>query len=232
MKTSTIYKCVNKVNGKIYIGYTIDFENRKMRHIKDSFNSKHSSYNHTFHKALRKYGIESFEWCVLYQSLDIEHCRKTMENYFIEEYRSYVGFPDCNGYNLTLGGEGMSGFMHSDVSRKKMSKSAKGKKKPPRTTEHQIKLGLSRKGKPMPEKCIIAQRIRCTGTPLSDNHKKAISDSMGNYYEIKSPSGEIFNIKNLNEFCRNNNLNRGHMASVGRGEATQHKGWSCRKIKV
>ena len=36
------------------------------------------------------------------------------EIYWINYYRSYVRFPDCNGYNATLGGDGKSYFIHSD----------------------------------------------------------------------------------------------------------------------
>jgi hypothetical protein len=36
-----------------------------------------------------------------------------MEPYFINEYRSWVGFSDCNGYNITKGGEGTSGWKRS-----------------------------------------------------------------------------------------------------------------------
>jgi hypothetical protein len=28
-----------------------------------------------------------------------------MENHFIVEYKTYIGFDDCKGYNMTLGGE-------------------------------------------------------------------------------------------------------------------------------
>ena len=36
-----------------------------------------------------------------------------MEPYFINEYRSWVGFSDCNGYNTTKGGEGTFGWKRS-----------------------------------------------------------------------------------------------------------------------
>jgi len=39
----------------------------------------------------------------------MEHCKNEMEPYFINEYRTYKGFIDCKGYNMTLGGEGTPG---------------------------------------------------------------------------------------------------------------------------
>jgi hypothetical protein len=55
-------------------------------------------------KLFGKYGWHNFQWEVIYQSYDYEHCLKTMENYFINEYNSFVA-----GYNSTLGGKGTLG---------------------------------------------------------------------------------------------------------------------------
>ena len=50
-------------------------------------------------------------------------------------------------YNLTLGGEGISGHAHSEETRKKMSESHKGKSCP-KSEEHRKKLSESLTGKP------------------------------------------------------------------------------------
>lgn len=94
-----IYKITNKLNGKIYIGkteYTI--EKRWKEHISkvDAYAGKRPLYS-----ALKKYGIDNF-------SLEkIEECNSEevdeKEKYWIEFYDSYE-----NGYNATLGGEGVS----------------------------------------------------------------------------------------------------------------------------
>lgn len=49
------------------------------------------------------------------------------------------------------------------------------------------------------------------------------------HWIVVSPEGEEISVYNLNEFCRNNNLNPSHMAEVARGykNRTQHKGWKC-----
>lgn len=106
----TSYKVTNTINGKIYIGFTSkDLETRKAAHLRTQ--KQNLRY---FHKAMIKYGSENFSWDIIYQSKDKEHCLKDMENYFINEYRSYVGFSDCKGYNLTLGGEGIIGAILSE----------------------------------------------------------------------------------------------------------------------
>lgn len=50
-------------------------------------------------------------------------------------------------------------------------------------------------------------------------------------YKVISPSGQEFVIDNLTKFSKENNLNKGIMAAVGRGLYSKHKGWTCEKIK-
>lgn len=107
MKIYTIYKIYNTKNSKIYIGFTSNFKKRIKKHIQDCMTSDVILY-----RAMRKHGINNFYYEIIYQSKDKTHTKDVMERYFIEEYRSYIGFKDCNGYNMTLGGEGFFGNRH------------------------------------------------------------------------------------------------------------------------
>jgi group I intron endonuclease len=106
----SIYRIVNIKNGKSYIGYSKDPIKRFLEHKNDS-----SRKNTHFYKAIRKYGWNSFHKEIIYQSLDMEHCKNVMENHFISEYDSYK-----NGYNLTLGGEGSS-YKRTEQSKRNQS---------------------------------------------------------------------------------------------------------------
>jgi len=56
-----IYKCENKISGKVYIGQSVkSLEDRKEQHIKKS-NSPKSK----FHKALKSYGVDNFNWEII-----------------------------------------------------------------------------------------------------------------------------------------------------------------------
>lgn len=94
-----IYKYTNKINGKVYIGQTINPKIRKSQHK----NSKADDY---FHRAIRKYGWEAFDYEVLYEfDLPTNLLRSTlnmMEIRLIDELK-----PE---YNITLGGGGTSGY--------------------------------------------------------------------------------------------------------------------------
>jgi group I intron endonuclease len=131
----SIYKVVNKVNGKIYIGFTSNFNGRKKSHKKSIKNPKYTSI---FHNSLRKYGWDSFEWEILYQSKDKEHTMKIMEPFFIEQYNSYN-----SGYNMTIGGEGNLGFSHDEKTKEIIGSRTRGKSLP---TEHKQKISKSHFG--------------------------------------------------------------------------------------
>lgn len=119
MKIYSIYKSTNKISGKVYIGFDSNWPSRKKAH---KLGYKKSKFK--FHNAIKKYGWENFEWDIIYQSTDGNHCLNEMESHFINEYNSYK-----KGYNSTLGGEGALGLKRffSEETRKKMSDSHLGK---------------------------------------------------------------------------------------------------------
>lgn len=119
MSIYSIYKATNLITGKIYIGFDSSWPNRKKHHL-----HKYRTINTRFYHSIRKHGWENFEWEIIYQSKDYEHCLNVMEPHFIKEHNTFN-----SGYNMTLGGDGgMLGKKHSTDSKKKMSLSHLGKK--------------------------------------------------------------------------------------------------------
>lgn len=49
-------------------------------------------------------------------------------------------------------------------------------------------------------------------------------------WKVTNPNGEEIIVYGLGEFCRNNQLNQGHMWSVAAGKRSHHKGWVCSKV--
>ena len=93
-----IYKVVNNINGKIYIGKTSrDIPTRWREHC-----SKAKNKDSYFHCALNYYGIDNFT----IEELDTaksEEELNSLEQYWISFYKSNI---KDNGYNLTSGGDG------------------------------------------------------------------------------------------------------------------------------
>ena len=91
-----IYKAVNKVNGKVYIGQTRNsLEWRKTRHYRAARSGKITK----FYNAIRKYGEDAFEFSVVCRVYSKEELNR-LETYYIQQYDSIK-----NGYNMVDGGD-------------------------------------------------------------------------------------------------------------------------------
>lgn len=113
-----IYLARNTANGKGYVGQTVKGLKARMReHQKDA---KRGS-KVPFHRAIRKYGFESFTWQVL-RTCDSREDLAAAEQACITTMNTKVP----NGYNLTDGGGGISGHVMSAESKQKMSEAAMG----------------------------------------------------------------------------------------------------------
>lgn len=121
-----VYKATNRINGKVYIGYTSKtLAARIYAHFRKSINAKEKAFNQPFKLALRKYGKDNFEWEELFSCVTkVEACQKEIE--MIEKYNSL----SPNGYNMTLGGEG--GIPSEDVKKKISTSLIKFNKENPR----------------------------------------------------------------------------------------------------
>ena len=106
-----IYMIQNKINKKAYVGQTRQKpQDRWKDHINiaksNSSESKRRSY--AIHRAIRKYGVENFDFCIL-EEVD-NYLLDQREIYWIQEKDSYH-----NGYNETLGGAGAQKYEYSSI---------------------------------------------------------------------------------------------------------------------
>ena len=90
-----IYKIQNKVNNKIYIGQSICIEKRWKEHQNNAFNINTHTYNYPLYRAIRKYGLENFQFTVI-EETSIENLTEE-EQYWIDYYNTLN--PNL-GYNL------------------------------------------------------------------------------------------------------------------------------------
>ena len=112
-----IYKIENTINHKVYIGQTSqergfkDRYCRKGQGIERVYNSylyeqKHNrSYNVHLFRAIEKYGFDAFTVDEVFDVALSHDELKDKEIFYIEQFDSFR-----NGYNSTLGGDGMLGY--------------------------------------------------------------------------------------------------------------------------
>jgi group I intron endonuclease len=113
-----IYEATNVTNGKVYVGLTTtNLKQRKGSHLR-SAKSGSKSY---FHKAIRKYGSESFEWDVILLATEVTKLC-SLERMVIAMYEPW------QTYNVSLGGEHSAyGMKHSDTTKKLCREYAKAR---------------------------------------------------------------------------------------------------------
>lgn len=206
-----IYCATNQINQKVYIGQTIkSLGYRKYEHWRDAKRIN----KWYFGKALRKYGLDSFDWeivCTINaptRSLLKEYL-DTMERMFILQYNSVNR---NNGYNCTEGGDGTSGFHHSLEARKKISAALKNR--PPPTRETRRKMSKSLKGRHISEETRKNMSKGHKGIKMSVEHCKNIS---------KSRKGMVFSEDHKRNISESKKGSKGPWLGKRRSEETKKK---------
>ena len=152
-KVCGIYKIENLVNGKVYIGQSVDIESRWREHKNISQRKTSKSYNYPLYKAFRKYGVENFSFEIV-EECPVETLSEK-EMFYINKYNSCVYDKNSYGYNQSYGGDGAgAGRVLSEETKQKISKNhtnVKGENAPMygkhHTEETKRQISESRKGK-------------------------------------------------------------------------------------
>lgn len=93
-----IYKFTNRIDGKSYIGQSVNIHKRYIQH-KNRFDHDNIKLEDTFfHRMLRHYGFENFDFEILEECSVSELNQR--EIYYIQKHKTYYPF----GYNMTKGG--------------------------------------------------------------------------------------------------------------------------------
>lgn len=153
-----IYEIRNKINNKIYIGQSINIEERWQKHgyLLNNYKSDSAHLQH----AWDKYGAENFEFNIL-EEVEDSSLLNDKEIYWIKQKQSNIR---QFGYNISGGG---GNIITSEETKQKMSKSLKGK-----FSGEKHHMYGKQHSKETKEKISQAQK----GKKLSDEHKQKISE--------------------------------------------------------
>lgn len=129
-----VYLITCLVNGKKYVGQTTQALDKRI--------NQHKYGDQYIDRAIRKYGWENFTVEVL------KECKSKEElDYWEKYFIKVLNTKRPNGYNLTDGGEGISGLEFTAEHRKNISAARTGK---PLSAEHRAKIGASISGEKNP----------------------------------------------------------------------------------
>ena len=113
-----IYKATNIIDGKAYIGQTINtLEYRRSQHFRETKSDKKK--NTYFHNAIAKYGEENFVFEQIDSAENIDELN-SKEQYWINFYNAT---DEKFGYNLDSGGKNC---LKSDSTKQKIGESVNG----------------------------------------------------------------------------------------------------------
>lgn len=191
-----VYLCTNLINGKQYVGITsISLNKRKSNHKSLALQCGSQT---KFHRALRKHGVENFKWEILDESAANVEILIEKEIEYISKFNTYK-----YGYNMTIGGDGAVGSVHSDEWKLQQSKRAKNFHQ--ENKEHQKWLKMSLEEKYGDASNIIRQKMSNTHKgklingkrmDITENGRILISqsklkDGNPNYVEIEENKQEL-----------------------------------------
>ncbi len=114
-----------------------------------------------------------------------------------------------------------TGKFMSEETREKIRQANLGKKHKPETIE---KNRQWHKGKILSNEHKQKVGLARLGQKQTDYQKKVVSEKLSKKWSITNSSGSTFIIKNLRQFCKDNNLDQGNMSR------NKVKGWNCIKI--
>jgi group I intron endonuclease len=195
-----IYKIVNCINNKIYIGKS---------NINDS---KYLGSGLKIVFAIKKYGKENFTKEI------IEECEKSIVNYREKYWIKFYNSTDDNiGYNISSGGDGGNHYFSTlsedekQNHNRKISDSKKGKSRAPHSDETKKKIKDNQPTDPEWYKLRADQKRKWF--TIIDHDNMLIEFT-----------------KNLKDFCHKKDLNYDNMLYNARTKKTLYiNRWSCRK---
>lgn len=216
----TVYKHQNKINGKIYIGITMQEPERRWGN--NGINYKTSPH---FYAAIQKYGWNNFDHDILFKNLTHdEACSKEQE--LIEYYNS---MNREFGYNSTSGGDV---FIMNEETKQKISHSMMGNTNGlghPCSDEKKRKISESQKGRTFTEehKQKLSTAAKQRHVPCSEEKKKKLSQNYPNKRKVYCEELDII-YESVQECGRQLGIPATNITKLCNGKGKTLKGYHLR----
>lgn len=202
-----IYAIELSIDGRKYVGHTINLKKRMDGHFKMLNKNKH--YNDYLQRTYNKYNSDNFKILVLEEVKNLQ-LLVSKEQYWADFYQSFL--PE-NGFNY---GECVDnpfrGQKHTEETKEKLRQLTTGREW---TEKAKIAASIRRKGITRTEE--DKEKIRAGALLGHNKEKKEV--------EVVSPEGNLIKIFGLRGFCRDNKLHRANFNEMLSGKIPHYKGW-------
>lgn len=220
---SGIYKIVNLVNGKYYIGSAVNLGKRKLNHWSDlRTNKSRSPY---LQRAWNKHGEKNFRFRVLF------FCEPNDTLLYEQRCLDILCPFDRRGYNIRINAESALGIKWTKRQRMNYRKARLGIPTKKRSAETRKRMSEGAKNRPP-----VSDETR---RRLSESHKGQIPAHKGKKFPavsrgkykpypafINAVTGETIPAGvGMVVMCKERELHPGHMGSVKVGKLRHHKNW-------
>ena len=218
-KKLQIYKTINLINGKIYVG-------------QDSYDrSDYYGSGKIIRQAIEKYGKENFKREIICTCSSKEELDER-EIFWIKKLDT------CNkniGYNISSGVFGGANGPHSP-NKRIGTRWKPGRKAHLQTQETKNKLKLIKTGHSWGHQTSKTKELMhqiAEGKPKTEKHKNSLKLAWEKRRKIIqvtliNPSGEEIFVEDLLRFCQNNVLSTGNIKKIINGERKHEKGWTVK----
>lgn len=215
-----IYKIVNDINDKNYVGQTYQsIEKRFDRHCSEA--RWRNTKKMPIVLAIKKYGREHFR-VELLEALEDNVAQSIVDAKEVE-WGMRLNCLSPNGYNLKLGrGKGTV----SNTTRRRISIANRGRRI---SEETRHRLSISHLGHANSDDTRRKLSDAFRGKPPHKNTTIGASRKNSKSYILKSPTGVEVVVENMRRFCADNDLNRSRMSNLVQGKLSNVKGWTLIK---
>ena len=211
-KVGTIYIITNLINGKQYVGQTINFKERKRNHLKTKNKKTH------LYKAFKLYGLNNFKFEEFISVISNTKNLYSLEMEIIQKLNTYGG----NAYNETFGGEGTIGYRPTPNAIKKLKEARVGRKP---------SLGMIHSEE---TKALMRKQRQGKNHPLFNKKQKDVS-KLKNLMSQKSRkeilclnTGVIY--PSIKSASRDLSIDQAHITGIFSGKYKKAKGYEFIKI--
>ena len=215
----TVYQHKNKINGKSYIGITMQKPEQRW-----GINGNNYKSSPHFYAAIIKYGWDNFDHIILFTNLTREEaCLKEQE--FIEKYNT---MNRKFGYNSTSGGES---FVMNEETKQKISKALMGNKNGlghPCSEEKKRKISKAQKGRQFTNehKQKLSDAAKKRHVPCSEEKKQLLREKSHKKPVYCEELDIVF--ESVQECSRQLGIPATNISKVCRGKGKTVKGYHLR----